>query len=147
MKLYFLVMVSMLFNYEDVGLQKNKTEVVIYATPLFDFRNFPMSKELLKISYEFCTRLSGEEYVNDFLQMAGTYDSTAACEKCNQPLDTRIYVQVYDKGKLKTEMEIGVGGGCIKISNKPYCVIKATLDYLISYFPAKFRDKYTTVYN
>ncbi|MBO9203390.1 MULTISPECIES: hypothetical protein [Niastella] len=147
MKFYILLMVSGIFNFADPVLQKSKSEVVIYATDLLDRRNIPMNKELLKSSYEFCTRLSGEEYVNEFLKMTGKYDSTTACKKCGLPFDTRIYIQVYEKGKLGMEMEICAGGDCIKILNKPYCMTKETLNFILSCFPARNREKYSTLNN
>lgn len=118
-------------------------KIVIFAVGVRDFRKIPMNKQLIKKLYEININIRNSVYVSGFSTFLKKYQGAKDCEKCLDKFqDSRIYIQIFKKGKLELEAEVCDGGECIKIGSKNYCLDNEFYDHLLAYFPLIDRDKY-----
>jgi hypothetical protein len=81
--------------------------------------------------------INNREIINDF---QNKLNLKYGLNKTHQNLmtDTRIYIQLFEKRKLQTEIEIFAGGQILSINKEYYSTTKEFDEFISKYIPVKF---------
>ncbi|MDX1938207.1 MAG: hypothetical protein SFU21_13890 [Flavihumibacter sp.] len=122
-------------------LETNKStaskKLIFYTTSLYERRNFPSNKALVKQLYDARTEVRNPEMISNFIKKLNQHYGLYKSQQ-DTITDTRIYIELLNGKKPELEIEIFAGGQILLINKERYFTSKEFYEFLSAYIPLKY---------